>query len=150
MVPVLTRSQRRLSDEAPPPDPPDVDGHGGGDWTLLTVAANQVVAYLIRGRLAEEGIDVVLDASNASPGAWLYPFGDPGSPVRVFVRLVQLTEASLLLHEVEQVPQPASAPVATPRRSSWIGFRLIVALAAMLALSGLLVLGPCISHWFCV
>jgi len=104
MAPVLTRPhQRRLSDGAPPPEPRDPGGHGGGDWALLTVAANQVIAYLIRGRLAEEGIEVVLDSSNASPGAWLHPFGDPASPVRVFVRRAQLTEASLLLHEVDQV-----------------------------------------------
>ena len=112
-----------------------------------------MIAYLIRGRLAEEGIDVVLDSSNASPGAWLHPFGDPASPVRVFVRRVQLTEASLLLHEVEQVPEPGSGRAASRsigRPSSWIGFRVLVALAAMIVLSGLLLFGPCVSHWFCV
>ncbi|MEA2501366.1 MAG: putative prokaryotic signal transducing protein [Actinomycetota bacterium] len=152
MAPVLTRPhQRRLSDGAPPPEPRDPGGHGGGDWALLTVAANQVIAYLIRGRLAEEGIEVVLDSSNASPGAWLHPFGDPASPVRVFVRRAQLTEASLLLHEVDQVSEAASRrPPAGATGSSWIGFRVIVAVAAALALSGLLVFGPCVSHWFCV
>jgi hypothetical protein len=152
MAPVLTRSHRRLSGAAPPPDPHDPNDHGGGDWTLLTVAANQVIAYLIRGRLAEEGIDVVLDSSNGSPGAWLHPFGNPGSPVRVFVRRVQLTEASLLLHEVEQAPEPSDTPgaIGTRRPASWIGFRVLVAIAALLALSGLLIFGPCVSHWFCV
>ncbi|MCW3043644.1 MAG: hypothetical protein JWL57_1802 [Actinobacteria bacterium] len=154
MAPVLTRPhQRRLSDGAPPPEPRDPGGHGGGDWALLTVAANQVIAYLIRGRLAEEGIEVVLDSSNASPGAWLHPFGDPASPVRVFVRRAQLTEASLLLHEVDQVAEAASRRLsagASGRGSSWIGFRVLVAVAAALALSGLLVFGPCVSHWFCV
>jgi hypothetical protein len=119
-----------------------------------------VIAYLIRGRLAEEGIEVVLDSSNASPGAWLHPFGDPASPVRVFVRRAQLTEASLLLHEVDQVSEAASRRLPTgptgrelTRRlggPSWIGFRVLVAVAAALALSGLLVFGPCVSHWFCV
>jgi hypothetical protein len=151
MAPVLTRPhQRRLSDGAPPPDPRDPGGHGGGDWALLTVAANQVIAYLIRGRLAEEGIEVVLDSSNASPGAWLHPFGDPASPVRVFVRRAQLTEASLLLHEVDQGFEAGSRRLPTGQRSSWIGFRVLVAVAAALALSGLLVFGPCVSHWFCV
>jgi hypothetical protein len=164
MAPVLTRPHnRRLSDGTPPPRPRDPGGHGGGDWALLTVAANQVIAYLIRGRLAEEGIEVVLDSSNASPGAWLHPFGDPASPVRVFVRRAQLTEASLLLHEVDQVSNaaarrlPAAATGQLTRRlegrlggSSWIGFRVLVAVAAALALSGLLVFGPCVSHWFCV
>jgi hypothetical protein len=155
MAPVLTRPHhRRLSDEAPPPDPRDPhDRGGGGDWALLTVAANQVIAYLIRGRLTQEGIDVVLDASNASPGAWLHPFGDPASPVRVFVRRAQLTEASLLLHEVEQPSEVLvrhNAGGRSRRGSAWIGFRIVVALAAALALSGLLLFGPCVSHWFCV
>ena len=150
--------------EAPPPGPRDPGGHGGGDWALLTIAANQVIAYLIRGRLAQEGIEVVLDSSNASPGAWLHPFGDPASPVRVFVRRAQLTEASLLLHEVDQVSEAATRrlpPGPTGHHStrrlegrlggtSWIGFRVVVAVAAALALSGLLVFGPCVSHWFCV
>jgi hypothetical protein len=164
MAPVLTRPhQRRPSGEAPPPGPRDPGGRGGGDWALLTVAANQVIAYLIRGRLAQEGIEVVLDSTNASPGAWLHPFGDPASPVRVFVRQSQLTEASLLLHEVEQVevagrrlPMAHAGDGLTRRlegrlgHSSWIGFRVLVAVAAALALSGLLVFGPCVSHWFCV
>ena len=154
MAPVLTRPHhRRLTDGPPPPNPRDPGGHGGGDWALLTVAANQVIAYLIRGRLAQEGIEVVLDSSNASPGAWLHPFGDPASPVRVFVRRAQLTEASLLLHEVDQVSGAASRRVPaglTGQGSSWIGFRVLVAVAAALALSGLLVFGPCVSHWFCV
>jgi hypothetical protein len=123
-----------------------------------------VIAYLIRGRLAQEGIEVVLDSTNDSPGAWLHPFGDPASPVRVFVRRAQLTEASLLLHEVDQgseaaarrLPLVRSGPYSTRRLegrlggSSWIGFRVLVAVAAVLALSGLLVFGPCVSHWFCV
>src|SRR2546421_2609736 len=154
MAPVLTRPHhRRLSDGTPPPDPRDPGGHGGGDWALLTVAPNQVIAYLIRGRLAQEGIEVVLDSSNDSPGAWLHPFGDPGSPVRVFVRRAQLTEASLLLHEVDQVSNAAGRRLpaaATGRGSSWTGFRVLVTVAAALALSGLLLFGPCVSDWFCV
>ena len=164
MAPVQTRPQhRRPSGEPPPPEPRDPGGHGGGDWALLTIAANQVIAYLIRGRLAQEGIEVVLDSSNDSPAAWLHPFGDPASPVRVFVRRAQLTEASLLLHEVDQgseagrrLPLVRSGDDSTRRLegrlggSSWIGFRVLVAVAAALALSGLLVFGPCVSHWFCV
>src|SRR5207237_813923 len=159
MAPVLTRpAHRRPSGEAPPPGPRDPGGRGGGDWALLTIAANQVIAYLIRGRLAQEGIEVVLDSSNASPGAWLHPFGDPASPVRVFVRRAQLTAASLLLHEAaaRRLPAGRSGHHSTRRLegrlggSSWIGFRVLVAVAAALALSGLLVFGPCVSHWFCV
>lgn len=143
-----------LSHEAPPPEPgePTEDG-GGGDWELLTVAGNHVIAYLIRGRLAEEGIDAVLDASNGSPGAWLHPFGDMSSPVKIFVRRADLSAASLLLHEVEQPSGPpptgpgARAFSDRPRRAV---FRVVVAVVAALALSGLLAFGPCVSHWFCI
>src|SRR2546421_11993770 len=130
MARVLARPHGKASHEAPPPRPRDPrDGGGGGEWALLTVARNHVVAHLIRGRLAQEGIEVVLDSSNASPGAWLHPFGDPASPVRVFVRRAQLTEASLLLHEVDQVSEAASRRVPaglTGQGSSWIGFRVLV------------------------
>lgn len=152
-----------MSDEAPPPYPVDPDeGGGGGDWALLTVAPNQVLAYLIRGRLAQEGIDVVLDAHNLSPGAWLHPFGDPLSPVRVFVRRLDLTAASLTLHDLEDLseptpdvspgrPGPAASRVA-PRGGYWArtALRVVMALVATAAIGGLLFFGPCVSHWFCV
>ena len=152
---VTTRPPRgRLSDESPPPTPRDPGGGGGGgEWTLLTIAANQVVAYLIQGRLAQEGIDVVLDASNASPAAWLHPFGDPSSPVKIFVRRSDLTAASLLLHEVDQPVPGATPPPPRERRygtPAQMPFRVLVALAAALTIAGLLVVGPCVSHWFCV
>src|SRR5437870_13277704 len=136
MARVLTRPHGKASHEAPPPHPRDPrEGGGGGEWALLTVARNHVVAHLIRGRLAQEGIEVVLDSSNTSPGAWLHPFGDPASPVRVFVRRSQLTEASLLLHEVDQVEVAGRRlPVAHAGQGSWIGFRVLVAVAAALAL----------------
>ncbi len=154
MAGVLTRPLGRLSDEAPPPTPRDPEhGGGGGDWALLTVAVNEVVAHLIWGRLAAEGIDVVLDASNPSPAAWLHPFGDPSSPVKVFVRRSDLAAASLLLHEVDQ---PVAAPGPSVHRGqaalpTWTGFRLIVAAsAALILLAGLLLFGPCVTHWVCV
>ena len=82
----------------------------------------------------------------------------------MFVRRAQLTEASLLLHEVDQVSEAAARRLrpGLPGHeltrslegrlggSSLIGFRVLVAVAAALALSGLLVFGPCVSHWFCV
>src|SRR5438309_9652249 len=115
MASVLSRPHGKVSNEAPPPHPRNPgEGGGGGEWALLTVARNQVVAHLIRGRLAQEGIDAVLDASNDSPGAWLHPFGDPTSPVKVFVRRTDLSAASLLLHEVEQ---PSGAGQARPGSS---------------------------------
>ena|SRR5438876_11034902 len=173
MARVLTRPHGKASHEAPPPHPRDPrEGGGGGEWALLTVARNHVVAHLIRGRLAQEGIEVVLDASNDSPGAWLHPFGDPASPVKVFVRRTDLSAASLLLHEVDQPsgagqtrpgssggdraespPGAGSASVPGARAGPGalrIVFRILAAIAAALALSGLLLFGPCVSHWFCV
>lgn len=169
MAGVLTRPPGRLSDESPPSDPVDRgEGGGGGNWALLTVAKNSVVAYLIQGLLAQEGIDAVLDAMNPSPAAWLHPFGDQTSPVKIFVRRVDLAAASLMLLEVDQpgtgvnpsaggqtaggVGAPAAPGARGLRRARWP--RLVVggvaAALAAAALSGLVVLGPCVSHWFCV
>jgi hypothetical protein len=166
MAGVLTRPPGRLSDKAPPSDPSDPgEGGGGGDWALLTVAKNAMVAYLIQGRLAQQGIDAVLDSTNASPGAWLHPFGDQASPVRVFVRRSDLNAASLTLHEVDQ-PEPTMVAVGNPpgrtavpvaqgagrlRELRWLRLLVgvVISLLAAAALSGLIVLGPCVSHWFC-
>lgn len=163
MARLLTRPKGRVSGEAPPPQPVDPDrGGGGGGWALLTVAPNQVLAHLIRGRLAQEGIDVVLDAHNLSPGAWLHPFGDPLSPVRVFVRRSDMTAASLTLHDLEDLSEPADeAPMGRPGRAEaptapggghWArtALRVVMALVATTAIGGLLLFGPCVSHWFCV
>jgi len=158
MAGVVTQPGRRLSGDAPPPPAPEPDRGGGGDWALLTVAGNAVVAHLIWGRLAAEGIEVHLDASNASPAAWLHPFGDPASPVKVFVRRSDLAAASLLLHEVDGAPYlepdietaPVPGGAAGAAGPSWTGFRLLVAAAAALTLTGLLLFGPCVSHWVCV
>ena len=158
--------------DSPPPDLGEPGGSGGGDWALLTVAKNMIVAYLIQGRLVQQGIDVVLDSTNLSPGAWLHPFGDPSSPVKVFVRRLDMAAASLVLHEVDVDAPPAglAAPAAlgpagvsalgataVRRRSIWrldrawlrVAIGVVMALAA-LAISGVVATGPCVSHWFCV
>ena len=176
MAGVLARSPGRLSEDLPPPGPDRPHGRGGGsDWALLTVAKNALIAYVIQGRLTQEGIESLLDAANGFPGAWLHPFGDQTSPVRVLVRRWDLSAASLMLHEVDM---PANAgpgstgpgstgpgssgpgssvgggvtEVRRPRASTLL--RLLVGVAVVVmaaaALSELVVLGPCISHWFCV
>ena len=165
MAGVLTRSPRRLSEDLPPPGPDRPHGRGGGsDWALLTVARNALIAYVIQGRLSQEGIESLLDAVNGFPGAWLHPFGDQTLPVRVLVRRWDLTAASLMLHEVDMptVPAPAAggaSPSArevtqVKRRRMTAVLRVlvgvVVAMMAAAAVSELVVLGPCISHWFCV
>lgn len=161
MAGVITRPPRHRSDAAPPAEPPE-HGGGGGGWALLTVAKNVMLAYLIQGRLAQQGIETMLDATNLSPGAWLHPFGDPSSPVRVFVHRVDLTAASMTLHDVELPNQdtgsgglgpPGRAATGPGRLREFGWLRLVVgamvALLAAAALSGLVMLGPCVSHWFC-
>lgn len=175
MPPVLTRLHRRTSGEAPPADPPGEPGHGGGGrWSLLTVAPNQVVAHLIEGCLAQEGIDVHLDASNLSMGAWLYPGGDPTSPVRIYVRRADFPAASLVLHEVEQYPDPL-APASLESEAAGAGagiakatlvdaarppiglspwartvVYILLGLVALATVGALILFGPCASHWVCV
>ncbi|HEU5004237.1 MAG TPA: hypothetical protein VFW71_15855 [Actinomycetota bacterium] len=157
--------------ESPPPDLGDAGGGGGGDWALLTVAKNMILAYLIQGRLVQQGIDVLLDSTNLSPAAWLHPFGDPSSPVRIFVHRLDMAMASLILHEVDVDAAPVGGPavigpapggaargaVQVRRRSIWrldqvwlrVAIGVLMALAA-LAVSGVVAIGPCVSHWFCV
>lgn len=133
---------------------------------MLTIAKNALIAYVIQGRLTQEGIDSLLDTTNGFPGAWLHPFGDQTLPVRVLVRRWDLSAASLMLHEVDMpaIPPPTAVPpgapaavagvteIRRPRASAFL--RVLVGLAVVVmaaaALSELIVLGPCVSHWFCV
>jgi hypothetical protein len=140
------------------------------------VAPNQVIAHLIEGCLAQEGIDVHLDASNLSLGAWLYPGGDPTSPVRIYVRRADFPAASLVLHEVEQYPDPsAPAPLEWDAAGTGAGAEItkatlvdaarrqiglspwartvvyiLLGLVVLATVSALIVFGPCASHWVCV
>lgn len=86
---------------SPPPEPPAATEGGGEGWVLLTEAPGSVVAHLIVGRLAHDSIESHLDTSNPSPGAWLYPFGNPLAPVKVYVRRTDLARALLILSQVE-------------------------------------------------
>jgi hypothetical protein len=148
----LTRLRAATGQRSPragSPDPPERrDGAGGGgDWTLLTTAGNQVEAHLIVGRLAEEQIETVLDASNPMPGAWLHPFGNPLSPVRVFVRRRDLGRASLLLHEVDhRPPDPGASGSPKVRRLFW----LVLGVVLLLAVLEVLDFAPCVLRLFCL
>ncbi|MGH2717422.1 MAG: hypothetical protein ACRDJU_02430 [Actinomycetota bacterium] len=165
MAGVLTRSPKRLSADPPPPGPDRPHGRGGGgDWALLTIAKTAWIAYVIQGRLTQEGIESVLDGANGFPGAWLHPFGDQTLPVRVLVHRWDLSAASLMLHEVD-MPAPPTPPAAGDHaaaggvthirrsrasRTLRVLAGIAVVMMAAAALSELVVLGPCISHWFCV
>ena len=125
-----------------PPREADGDGGGGGHgWRLLTTARNHLVAHLIRGRLAEESIEVLLDLSNPALGAWLKPFGDPLAPVRIFVRRSDLDRATLVLHEVDHRPPEADAPLPPAAKGAWWVLAASVAVVALLELAGLLTCG---------
>lgn len=124
-----------------PPAEWDGGGGGGQGWVLLTTARNHVVAHLIRGRLAEDAIDAVLDMSNPAVGAWLKPFGDPLAPVRIFVRRSDLDRASLVLHEVDHRP-PGGEPPSRPRtRLVWWVMAGSVGVVLLLEVLGLLSCG---------
>ena len=162
MTRLQTRPPRRSPGETPPPPPTHPGGGGGEDWTLLTVAPNQVLAHLIRGRLEQEGIAVVLDDRNLSMGAWLHPFGDPLSPVRVLVKRSDLSAASLTLNDLDELDEAGPDPVrpagrlalrAPPKTAAGVArtaVRVLLALVAAMLIGGLLIFGPCASHWFCV
>lgn len=129
------------------PAPPERDrggGGGGGDWTVLTTAGDRITAHLIEGRLEEEGVEVVLDTSNPAPGAWLYPFGDPRAPVRIYVRRRDFERASLLLHEIgHRVADSAGA--GNDRTLIWamVGILAMIALIEVLDVARCFLAGTC-------
>jgi hypothetical protein len=134
--------QRPGSAGGPLPPVSDEGGGGGGQgWALLTTARNHLVAHLIRGRLAEESIEVVLDLSNPAVGAWLKPFGDPLAPVRIFVRRADLDRASLVLLEVDHRAPDPDAPGSREARVAWWVVLGAVAVALVLEIAGLLTCG---------
>lgn len=108
---------------------------------LLTTARNHLVAHLIRGRLAEESIEVLLDLSNPAIGAWMKPFGDPLAPVRIFVRRSDLDRATLVLHEVDHRPPNPDALPPRPARAAWWVFVGSAAVVLLLEIAGLLTCG---------
>jgi hypothetical protein len=131
----LRRRPGSVGGQLPPAS--DGDGGGGHGWSLLTTARNHLVAHLIRGRLADEAIETVLDTSNPALGAWLKPFGDPLAPVRVYVRRSDLDRASLVLHEVDHRPPDPEAPGPPRARRAWwltVGAVMVVVLLELLSL----------------
>jgi hypothetical protein len=137
----------KTADPILPPATHEDDGDGGGEWVLLTVARDQVIAHLIRGRLASEGIESIFDRSNPAPGAWMHPFGDPQAPVKVLVRRRNLEWARFSLEEVgHRAPDP-DAP--GPPALRW----MVVATAVVVALLLLLEIwdfAPCVIGIFCI
>ena len=123
-------------------------GGGGGEWTLLTVARGHVVAHLVKGRLAEEGIESFLDTSNPAPGAWLLPFGDPAAPVKVFVRKFHLDWARLVISEAESLPTVGGGAIYSKR---WFWPVALLVGAVLVALSLIEIFGStsCSLGIFC-
>lgn len=102
---VVTRPARG---SGPPPPARNVDGHGGGSrWVELLVAANDIEAHLISGRLAEAGVEVRVLKDRSAPGAWLYGGSNPWAPVRILVRELQLVDARIVMAEVSFDAPPA-------------------------------------------
>ncbi|MGH2768591.1 MAG: hypothetical protein ACRDIF_06510 [Actinomycetota bacterium] len=104
------------------------------------------MAHLIRGRLAAQEIEVVLDASNPAPGAWLHPFGDQQAPVKIFVRRRDLAGAALTLHEVDHRPPD---PDASGPRTLRLAFWVVLVVVAGLGLLEIFGFAPCVLRIFC-
>lgn len=145
----LSQKSRRDAMDGPPVIDPGGGGGGGGQWRLLTVAKDGVTAHLVQGMLAEAGIDVMLDESNGSPGAFLKPFGDPMAPVRIYARQFDLESATLLLHEADhREPDPDSSP-SRRLRGMWLITIATVLAAAMLSLAEVFGFAPCVIKVLC-
>jgi len=120
-------------DRAPPGAP--ADGGGGGGWAWLVTAHGLVEAQLINGILEGNGIaPVVLDASDPSPGAWLFLSGNVNALVRIFVPTSLLESARLALLEAgleDDAVEPPEPPVGSRGTAWWVAITLVV-LAAFL------------------
>lgn len=104
---------RRVGGSGPPPPASDVGGHGGGSrWVELLVAANDIEAHLVSGRLAEAGVEVRVVKDRSAPGAWLYGGSNPWAPVRILVRQLQLVDARFVMAEVS-FDSPSAQDAAT-------------------------------------
>lgn len=122
---------------------PPVTGTGGGDgrWAWLLTVNGHVEAQLVRGMLETAGIvRVLLDATDPSPGAWMFPSGNPNALVRIYVPKVWLDDARLILLDagVEAPDEPARdlAPVSA---WPWIATAIvmIVVILAFAYLNGM-------------
>lgn len=117
---------------------------------LLTTARDRVVAHLIQGRLAQEGIECVMDLWNPAPGAWLKPFGDPMAPVRIYVRRPDYERATFALYEVDHDPPDPEAPGPPGVRVMWWVTIAVVFVSALLFLLEIFGFAPCVVGAFCV
>lgn len=119
--------------EPAPPRP--ADGGGGGGWAWLITARGVIEAQLIRGLLEVEGIvPVRLDATDPSPGAWLFLSGNVNALVRVFVPRSLLDAARLVLLEAgweTTAPQPERKQPAG--RWTWIVAAAVVIMVLLAA-----------------
>lgn len=76
----------------------------GVEWSVLVVAADDIDAQLIAGRLAEEDIPSFLDKDRTGYGDYLLGGSNAHAPVSVLVPEDRLAEAIELLAEDEPDP----------------------------------------------
>lgn len=67
------------------------------DWTVLLVAADDIDAQLVAGRLAEEDIPTFLEKDRSGYGDYLLGGSNPHAPVSVLVPQERLVEARSLM-----------------------------------------------------
>lgn len=143
------RSQAPVRNRRDPPSDGPRDGGGGGGWRLLTVAKDVIVAHLIEGLLIEHGVESFLDATDASPGAFMKPFGDPLAPVKVYVHAGDFETASLALMEVDHQPTDLEAKPPKRLKVRWIMTIITIMAVALLLLLEIVGFAPCILKLFC-
>lgn len=147
---MVTDIRVRAPGRLPPGGDEDEGGGRGSRWRLLTVASGHYQAALLEGRLAAEGVEVFLDHSNRSHGAFLKPFGDPMAPVRVYVHEFDFMRASMVLQEVDHhAPNPEAAGPEGVRRIWWFTIASVLA-AVLLAFLEIFDFAPCAIKVFCL
>lgn len=115
-------------------EPPQTDrGGGGGGWAWLVTARGLIEAQLVRGVLEASGITpIALDASDPSPGSWLFLSGNINALVRIYVPRALLDEARLALLEIgfdaPEQPEPHRPSRRAPLRGRlvWLGVTLLI------------------------
>lgn len=113
-------------------------------WAKLMVAADDIEAHLIVGRLAEAGIDFLVEPDRTGYGDYLMAGHNPHAPVVIHVDADRLREAELALEEGSDTvgsDLPAQgfedAPLAAPSGAG-VRWWIAVALLAVIVMGFLL------------
>lgn len=144
----MLQGRTKDSVDGPPPGASQRGRGGGNGWELLVVAPDEITAHLMQGMLEDSGIEVMLDASNPSPGAFLMPFGDPRAPVKLYVRADDVARASMLLKDEMLTTESPEVEPARASSRTVLGI-VIVLVVGILMLIEIFDFAPCVIGAFC-